>query len=99
MPLFGDRRRPSSCPQVAAGSFAEDRGIGFHVAVLVTDADNTDAGSDRSGSGAELGIGGQITFGDSVVHLGGGYIPGADQGYLLLGLDLPDLVKAVGATR
>lgn len=66
-------------------------GMGVHIAVLPRGETETMAdGSEEASTELGIGLGGQITLGDNIVHLGGGYDFGRDRAYLSLGLSVPE---------
>lgn len=89
--------------------FADHFGFGLHFSALAggegpQDGDGSGTGSagdtSKQAKPLSLGVGGQLTFGGDVLHLGGGYDIFSENPYLLFGVSLPDLVtlveKAVG---
>jgi len=75
-------------------------GLGFHLSALGTSEGSvtvpTDGSTEKKNVATiSLGVGGQVTFGANIVHLGAGYDMSRQSGYVLIGMSLPDLVKFV----
>ncbi|MCE9578352.1 MAG: hypothetical protein K8W52_34815 [Deltaproteobacteria bacterium] len=66
-------------------------GLGVHASLLVVQKAADASSSDQLG----LGLGGQLTLGQNVVHIGAGYDFKAQHAYILVGIDLPDLVTFI----